>query len=429
MEFIENTKEGISDKKLNTFVVSITSKLKGVKKILVVHPDYTRVDFTDKIVPIVIQELRSGGAKKIDFLNASGTHREMTDSEFCSKLGIEKKESYINFFNHHFSNPDNLITIGNIKSSLVKEKTGGQLSQSIPVTVNKLIFNSYDLIIAINGTVPHEASGYSGGLKIFFPGISGPEVIDLFHWAAVLVGIPNIIGTVYNNARDIINEGSIHILRRLKTKIYSFDMVNIEKDNEVIPVGLYIDRGFEGFIRAYKLASLASSKVHVKYINRPLTQVVQVIPKYYDEIWTAGKGSYKLQKPGVMAKEGEIIIFAPHITCFHSKDDMDSDILKLGYHCKDSICHHLESDTKVCRNVAAHVINVAGTGVYNRDTKKEKLYFKVTLATGISEEVCRSVGLGYRDPKSIKRKDFSGPGKLWIEDGGKYLYDLKNRRE
>ncbi len=66
--------------------------------------------------------------------------------------------------------------------------------------VNKLVTEDYDLIIALSGTLPHESAGYAGGLKIFFPGISGPEVIDLLHWAAVLIGIPRIIGTVDNPA-------------------------------------------------------------------------------------------------------------------------------------------------------------------------------------------------------------------------------------
>jgi len=59
---------------------------------------------------------------------------------------------------------------------------------------------------------------------------------------------------------------------------------------------------------------------------------------------------------------------------------------------------------------------------------KEEFDFKVTLATGISKEICESVGLGYRNPDSIHRKDFIRPGKLWIENGGKYLYKMKDKK-
>ena len=88
----------------------------------------------------------------------------------------------------------------------------------------------------------------------------------------------------------------------------------------------------------------------------------------------------------------------------------------------------IESGSNVCRNAAAHVINVAGPGIFNPTTGKEKMAFKVTLATAIPSEICEKVGLGYRDPATIKKSDFTGPGKLWIEEGGKYLYDIKKKK-
>ncbi|MCL5073369.1 MAG: lactate racemase domain-containing protein, partial [Actinobacteria bacterium] len=374
MEFFENIDKGFSEEDLSTFLSSILSKIKNAEKALIIHPDYTRVDFTDKIVPMMLKNLKANGTEKFDFLNAGGTHRQMSEPEILKKLGLEKKENCMSFYNHEFNNSDNLKTIGNISLEFVKEKTAGQLNHFIPVTVNKLILKDYDLIIAISGTVPHEASGYSGGLKIFFPGISGPEVIDLFHWAAVMIGLPDIIGTMNNNARDIINEGSRYIFKKIKAEIMSFNMVNIPENNKIIPVGLYIDKGFNGFIKAYESASLASSKVHIKCINSPINQAVQVIPEYYDEIWTAGKGSYKLQKQGVIADGGEIILYAPHIKCFHSNKEINNEIISLGYHCRDKICFLLKSNDKISRNTAAHLINVTGPGVLDKTTKKEKLH-------------------------------------------------------
>jgi len=291
--------------------------------------------------------------------------------------------------------------------------------------VNKLITEDYDLIIALSGTLPHEAAGYAGGLKVFFPGISGPEVIDFFHWAAVIVGIPKIIGSVDNPAREVINKGSSCVFTKIKAPTLSFNMVFEEKEHKVKPKGLYVGEGFNGFIKAYEKAAEASSHLHVIYIDEPLNSVVQVIDKNYDEIWTAGKGSYKLQSPGVMAPGGEIIIYAPHINCFHSRPEMDFALRQIGYHCKDYVKKYLESNLEFSKNIAAHVINVRGEGKYNKVTDKEEFVFRVTLATGISKEICDSVGLGYRDPNSIHQEDFVGPGKLWIENGGKYLYKIK----
>lgn len=428
MKLIEDI-NGIDKGKLYSFTDSVLEGINPGKKVLVIIPDYTRVDFTDRIGPLIVDIFKKKGAEKLDFLNASGTHREMTDLEFLSKLGLKKKGMGISFYNHNYSDPKNLVTIGSISSELVKEKTNGQLFTPIPVTVNKLILSDYSTVIAISGTVPHEASGYSGGLKIFFPGISGPEVIDLFHWSAVLVGIPDIIGIVDNNARDIINDGSKLIFDNLKCDAFTFNMVSTEVDCAVIPNGFYVDKGYEGFIRAYRAAAAISSKVHIKYIDRPLEQAVQVIPECFDEIWTAAKGSYKLQKPGVMAKGGEVILYGPHINCFHSNKKIDTELKEVGYHCRDRVCSILNSEKKISRNSASHLINAAGPGIFDPKTGKEELNFKITLATGIPEEVCKSVGLNYRDPKTIEKSDFLSPGKLWIEEGGKYLYMLDKRKD
>ncbi|MGM0365549.1 MAG: lactate racemase domain-containing protein [Actinomycetota bacterium] len=428
MRWIEDIK-GIDENKLQSFAASVLEDINPGDKVLVIIPDYTRVDFTDKIAPLIANIFKKKGTRKIDFLNAGGTHRGMEEAEFFSKLGLKEKGRGISFFNHLFNRPGNLAGIGNIPSELVKEKTNNQLNKPIPVTVNKLIFSDYSTIIALSGTVPHEASGYSGGLKIFFPGISGPEVIDLFHWAAVLVGIPDIMGTVDNNARDIINKGSKLILHNLKCSVFSFNMVCTEINRKVIPNGLYADQGYQGFIKAYRAAAALSSKLYIKYIDQPIEQAVQVIPEHFDEIWTAAKGSYKLQKPGVMAKGGEVILYAPHIKYFHSNKRIEEEIKEVGYHCRDRICSILGAGKKISRNSASHLINAAGPGTFDPKTEKEELKFKLTLASGIPEEICKSVGLNYRDPGTIKRSDFLGPGKLWIEEGGKYLYMLDKSKK
>ncbi len=76
-----------------------------------------------------------------------------------------------------------------------------------------------------------------------------------------------------------------------------------------------------------------------------------------------------------------------------------------------------------------HVINVRGEEKYNKVTGKEKFAFRVTRSTGISKETCDSVNLGYTDPNSIHQGDFTGPGKLWIQNGKKYLYKIKQNIE
>jgi len=422
---IENLQGELTKEQLKEIVKESLKNISSVKKVLLIHPDYTRTDFTDKLIPLIYQELKNKGMTQIDSLNAGGTHRAMTEKGIRVKLGLSNQINFTHFYNHEYNDPQQLVTVGEISASFVEKMTKGELSQSIPVVVNKLVTEDYDLIIALSGTLPHEAAGYAGGLKVFLPGISGPEVIDLFHWAAVLVGIPQIIGTVNNSAREVINKGSSYVFNKIKVPVLLFNMIFEEKEHQVIPKGLYIGVGFDGFIEAYKQAAKASSQLHVVYIDKPLECAVQVIDKSYDEIWTAGKGSYKLQSPGVMAPGGEIIIYAPHINCFHSRIEMDFALRQIGYHCKDYVKKYLKLNPDFSKNIAAHVINVRGAGSFDVNSWKEEFDFKVTLTTGIPQEVCKSVGLGYRNPDSIRKEDFIGPEKLWIQNGGKYLYKIK----
>ncbi|MDD3656377.1 MAG: lactate racemase domain-containing protein [Atribacterota bacterium] len=426
MLFIEELQGELTDDQLRGAVAEAFKDFSQVKKALLIHPDYSRVDFTDRLVPIIYWELKKKHVAQIDSLNAGGTHRKMVEQEIRTKLGLKEEIFFTNHYNHQFDNPEQLVQVGEIDPSFVSEQTKQQLKQSLPVVVNRLILDDYDLIIALSGTSPHESAGYAGGLKVFFPGISGPEVIDLLHWAAVLVGIPEIIGTIDNPARRVINEGSSYIFKAIKAPVISFNMLLQEvENNKVIPKGLYVGSGYNGFQEAYQAAALASSKIHIIYIDQSLEQAVQVMDLCYDEFWTAGKGSYKLQSPGVMTKGGEIIIYAPHIHRFHSQKDMEKSIRELGYHCKDYVLKYLQKFPDTSRNVAAHVINVRGSGIYNPDDGEEKCDFQVILATGIPESVCQDVGLGYRDPNTIHKEDYMGSKQLWIEHGGKYLYQLR----
>lgn len=426
MLYKEKLDSFLSSEDIEEILEELFQDISKVKKALLVHPDYTRHDFTNMIVPKILELLRKRGLKELHTLNSSGTHRAMRIEEFERKLGIKQSEDVI-FHNHEFFNPEQLVTVGKLPADFVKSVTENEIEDSISVDVNKMIFDGFDVIFVISGTVPHESAGFGGGLKAFIPGISAPEVVDTFHWAAVLVGIPKIIGTVDNPARDIINEASKLIFEKINSRVFSINMIFEEEIGRVIPKGLYIAERFNGFIEAYKKACEASSKIHVKYIEKPIKRAVQVIGREYDEVWTAGKGSYKLQRPGVIVPGGEIIIYAPHIERFHSNPDMDRWIREIGYHCKDYVKEFMKKNPYFSRNVASHVINVTGPGSYDPETGREELLFRVILATKISKEDCESVNLGYMSPEEVKKEYFDDGESLWIEPGGKYLYDIKKR--
>ena len=420
----ENCDGPVSDSELGEVISNSISSLGTVKKVLVIHPDYSRHDFSNKAVPMLYGALLEKGLESFDTLNAGGTHRPMEPQELVEKLALspETHDKLGTMFNHEFDNPAQLVHAADLSAEFVSEKTLGNLNCSMAVDVNRLVLEDYDLIVAVSGTVPHEALGYSGGTKIFFPGISGPTVIATLHWAAVLMGIPKLIGTRDNPAREVVDAGTKAIFDKIgDTPILSLNMVYTEDENHnVVPRGLFTGYGFDGFSDAHRAATELSSKLHIVYLDEPKNIVVQRLPQMYDEVWTAGKGSYKLQREGVMAEDGEIILFAPHISCFHSNSVMDSAIREIGYHGLEYVLDFCKKNPDFDKNVASHVINVRGFGKMREG--KEEFPFRVTLATQIPKEECEAVGLGYRNPEEIKKENFNDSDQLWIEDGGQWLY-------
>jgi len=420
MNYVERKFDSISAEEIRNLLYKSFKGIGKVEKALLIHPDYTRVDFSHIIVPSLLKILKEKGLREFHTLNASGTHREMSSKEFEIKLGIKKEEAI--FHNHEFFKPSSLFHAGKLSRGFMKSVTYGEIDNEVDINANKLLLKGFDTIFVLSGTLPHEAAGYSGGLKAFVPGISGPNVVNFFHWAAVMVGIPEIIGKKDNLARDIINRASKMIIEKIKVPVFTINMVFDEKE-KILPKGLYIAEGYEGFLEAYEKATKLSEKIHIIKLKKPLKRTVQVIGKEYDELWTAGKGSYKLQKPGVLLPGAEIIIYAPHITKFHSNKTFDGLIRKIGYHSKDYVKEFLRNNPDFSKNVAAHVINVRGPGTFDPINSKEMFLFDVTLATGITREDCKAVGLKYLNPLSVQKLR-SDNEILWIENGGKYLYEI-----
>ena len=144
----------------------------------------------------------------------------------------------------------------------------------------------------------------------------------------------------------------------------------------------------------------------------------------YDELWTGGKGMYKLEP--VVADGGELIIYAPHITevCVaHGKT-----LHEVGYHCRDYFLKQWDKFKQYPWGVLAHSTHVRGIGTFENGV--EKCRIQVTLATGISPEVCKRINLGYRDPKTINPEDYANredEGVLLVRKAGEMLYHLKVR--
>ncbi|HKJ68744.1 MAG TPA: lactate racemase domain-containing protein, partial [bacterium] len=288
--------------------------------------------------------------------------------------------------------------------------SGGLLSESVQVNVNKLIY-AYDQVIICGPVFPHEVVGFSGGNKYFFPGISGPDVINFTHWLGALITSVEIIGKKDTPVRRVIDRAASMI--NVPTICFSL----VVQDRGL--AGLYIGPPEDSWHAAADL----SAQIHIKYVDEPFRQVLSIVPEMYDDIWTAAKGMYKMEP--VIADGGEVIIYAPHITEFSFTH---GDVLEeVGYHTRDYFVKQWEKFKGYPWGNLAHSTHLRGLGTYDPEDDMETARIKVTLATGISRERCEHANLGYLDPEAIDISQWEGredEGIKVVYKAGETLYRL-----
>ncbi len=385
------------------------------KKVLLIVPDGTRSCPLGMLFKAVFEEL-GGATMALDVMIALGTHVAMSEQAICERLEItleERRDKYegVRFFNHEWDNPAALRNIGVITREESAELSGGLLSEEVPVEINARIFD-YDHLVICGPVFPHEVVGFSGGNKYLFPGVSGPTVLNFFHWLGALVTNPAIIGNKWTPVRKIVDRAA-SLVKVPKTCL----CMVVEKGGLA---GLFAGDP----VSAWDAASDLSRELHVTYKERPFHTVLSCAPPMYDELWVGGKCMYKLEP--VVADGGELIIYAPHIheiSVTHGKH-----IREIGYHCRDYFTAQPECFAHIPRGVIAHSTHVRGIGTFENGV--EHCRVRVTLATGIPRDVCESINLGYRDWREIRIEDYANredEGVLYVPKAGEMLYHLHER--
>jgi len=385
------------------------------RKVLLIVPDHTRTAPVGQMFKEVHAWLGSV-AKQIDVMVALGTHPPMSQEAICHRLDLtlaEKEKSYpkVQLLNHAWDDDRALVEIGKIPSSEIRDLTGGLFEMEVKVRINRVALE-YDELVILGPTFPHEVVGFSGGNKYLFPGISGPEVLNFFHWLGAVVTNPGIIGKKWTPVRKVVDRAAALV----KTRKWCVSMV-VRPDASL--AGLFVGTPESAWEKAADL----SEKLHIIRKKKPYRRILSCAPEMYDELWVAGKCMYKLEP--VLADGGELIIYAPHLTEVSiTHGDL---IRRIGYHCRDYFLKQWDKFKNESWGVLAHSTHVHGGGTYENGVEKPRA--RVVLATGIPEQVCRQINLGYRDPKTIRKKDFANreeDGILLVPKAGENLYRLED---
>jgi nickel-dependent lactate racemase len=237
-------------------------------------------------------------------------------------------------------------------------------------------------------------------------------MINFSHWLGALMTSYKIIGSGYTPVRAMIDRAA--------------DMISLQKSC----FALVLDKkGISGIFlgtpeEAWEGAAALSAKRHIHYTGRTYSRVLAVLPDMYEDLWLGGKGMYKLEP--VVEDGGELIIYAPHIhKIIHTHGEI---IRTIGYHVRDFFLKQWDRYKNTPWAILAHSTHVKGLGAYNPETGEEIPRIKVTLATGLSREICEEINLGYMDPQSLvpsKWEDKEDQGMLVVRDAGEQLYRVE----
>lgn len=379
-------------------------------RLLVIIPDGTRTMPMPLLFEVLERELRPRVAA-LDFLVALGTHTPMNDARLGQMIGrpvVDGRAGASRIMNHDWSDPATFARLGTIPAREIAELTEGRLNDDVPVALNRLAVE-YDHLLICGPVFPHEVAGFSGGTKYLFPGIAAPEIIHFTHWLGALITNHETIGTIDTPVRRVIDRAA-----RLLDRPLSLFAVVVTHEGVA---GAFCGEPSA----AWRKAAALSSRRHIVWVDEPYDRVLSVMPRLYDDLWTAAKGMYKVE-PAV-ADGGEVIIYAPHVSevsYTHGK------ILgEIGYHCRDYFLAQWDRFKHYPGGILAHSTHVKGLGTFDSASGVETPRIEVTLATGIPRERCEHVNLGHMDPARLDvdhaQEEF-GAGTLVVARAGELLY-------
>lgn len=350
------------------------------KKVLVIPPDITR--YHSRAGEITRMAYDYYGEKIADILPALGTHKPMNQTELDRMFpGVPH-----NLFRVHDWRKD-IVRIGEVPVDFISLISGGALTYSWPVELNRMIWEGgHDLILSVGQVVPHEVIGMANYNKNLLIGCGGPESINKSHFLGAVYGMERIMGTADNPVRQMLNYASNKYLSHLP--ILYILTVQALVAPRLITRGLFIGTSEDVFLAASEL----SMKVNNTTVDQPLHKVVVYLdPGEYRSTWLGNKSIYRTRM--AIADGGELIVLAPGVKEFGEDPEIDRLIRKYGYHGTPTILDAVEQNEDLRNNLsaAAHLIHGSSEG-----------RFRIIYCPGhLTREEIENVGFEFGEIESI----------------------------
>jgi nickel-dependent lactate racemase len=145
----------------------------GGSRALVIINDATRPTPTEGILKALLSAFEQGGLKpeNLTFMVATGAHRGPTEAEYRQILGSLYDKFRPRCVHHDARKTEDMVDLGTTRNNT-------------PIQLNKALFAA-DRIIATGSVEPHYFAGFTGGRKVFLPGIASYKTIQANHKQAL----------------------------------------------------------------------------------------------------------------------------------------------------------------------------------------------------------------------------------------------------
>ena len=399
-----------------TLYAGLEGKFTG-QRVLVLIPDHTRSLPLPQLFRLLVELLHD--VRRLEFMVALGTHPPLSEVQLNRLVGVTKEErsgkfKHVGLVNHAWNDPGTLTTVGTLSREQIKAIAGERwhptLGGDVAVNINRAV-NDFDHILILGPTFPHEVVGFSGGAKYLFPGISGPEMINVTHWLGALAGVRGTIGMKDTPVRAMIHAAAEHVT----TPVMLLALTVVGEGL----AGVFVGDHFA----AWSAAADLSAQRHIVWVDEPFTRVLSQAPKMYDELWTAGKAMYKLEP--ALAEGGELVIYAPHLDTVSRVHG--NYIYDIGYHVLPYFLEQWDRFKHIPLGVLAHSTHVRGDGAFRDGVEVPRA--QVTLATRLSREDCDRLALGHLDPATVDPAEWQNreaEGVLFVPKAGEMLYKVRD---
>jgi len=325
-----------------------------LKKVLIIPPDMTRLNSNAGFLTDLLYKMLSPTAE-VDIIPALGTHFPMGEAELRAMFGPDIPLD--RFRIHDWRN--DVLDLGEVPGSLIKEWSEGKLDYSVKVQCNKILFAGYDLILSVGQIVPHEVVGMANYTKNLMVGVGGSDMINKSHFLGASYGLERLMGLNDTPVRKLFNYAVHTYLSELPILFVMTVMAKNKTTGQMDMRGLFVGDDDATFAMGVRL----SQQVNFDLLDEPLKKVVVFLdPEEFKSTWLGNKSVYRTRM--AIADGGELIVLAPGLKQFGEDPQIDKLIRKYGYKGTPATLKAVAENEDIRQNLgaAAHLIHGSSEG-------------------------------------------------------------------